>query len=180
MVHRWPTNHMNARTLDQAWLTSWRDDINRALTPLLATFEHTYGYPPGENRIAPAEDRPTGRESDFHPDMPAILTVFYRTIHEVLLPDIGNGYFVHPLGHVLNELTEQGPVHLPESTQGVVFGSDGGGILYAISDGGTIHRSQVASRDFDFAPLATDLTDFLDQLRQATIRFIATGQPGWL
>ncbi|MFI7121874.1 hypothetical protein [Amycolatopsis sp. NPDC049868] len=170
---------MNALTLDQAWLTSWRDDINRALTPLLATFENTYGYPPGENRVAPAGDRPPARESTL-PDMPVTLTVFYRTIHEVLLPDIGNGYFVHPLDHVLNELTEQGPVSLPESTQGVVFGSDGGGILYAIRHDGTIYRSQVASSDVDFDPLATDLTDFLDQLRQATMRFIATGQPGWL
>ncbi|OKA03035.1 hypothetical protein ATP06_0238310 [Amycolatopsis regifaucium] len=171
---------MNAHTLDQAWLTSWRNDINRALTSLLTTFEATYGYPPGENRIAPAGDRPSARESNSHPDPPATLTVFYRTIHEVLLPDIGNGYFVHPLDHVLNELTKQGPVCLPESTQGVVFGSDGGGILYAISQGGTIYRSRVASRDFDFAPLTPDLTDFLDQLRHATIRFIANGQPGWL
>src|ERR1700712_3810762 len=121
---------MNALTLDQAWLTSWRDDINLALTPLLATFENTYGYPPGENRIAPAGDRSTDRESNLHPDMSAALTVFYRTIHEVVLSDIGNGYFVHLLDHVLNELTEQGPVYLAESTQGVVFGSDGGGILY--------------------------------------------------
>jgi hypothetical protein len=62
----------------------------------------------------------------------------------------------------------------------VVFGSDGGGILYAIGPSGTIHRSQAASRDGDFEPIATDLCDLLDQRCRAIIRFIATGRPGRL
>jgi hypothetical protein len=171
---------MDAHAPDQAWLAFWRDDINRALKPLLATFESTYGYAPDDNRITEArEGQPLG-EVTADPDMPPTLTGIYQAIHEVSLPDIGNGYFIHPLDHVLNELTQQGPVRLTDSTLGVVFGSDGGGILYAASHSGTIYRSQVASRDSDFELIATDLRDFLDQLRQAVKRFIATGQPGWL
>jgi hypothetical protein len=171
---------MDTRTPDQAWLASWRDDIGHALAPLLATFETTYGYPPGDNRIiAAGEGRPVG-EAAIHPGLPLVLNRFYRTIHEVLLPDIGNGYFIHPLDHVLNELTRQGPVRLVESTPGVVFGSDGGGILYAADHSGTIYRSRAASRNSGFELVAPDLSSFLDQLRQAVKRFVATGQPGWL
>lgn len=171
---------MDGQALDQAWLASWSDDVNRALKPFLATFETTQGYAPDDNRITEAREGQPVSEVTTHPYLPAALTGFYQAIHEVLLPDIGNGYFVHPLDHVLNELTQQGLVSLPDSTPGVVFGSDGGGILHATSHSGTIYRSRAASRDSDFELVATDLGEFLDQLRQVVKRFVATGQPGWL
>ena len=171
---------MSARSLDQAWLAAWRDDLNDALEPLLATFESTYGYPPGDNQVTPPDDDQTARKISSHPDTAPDLIPFYKTIHEVRLPDIGNGYFIHPADHVLGELAQAGPVRLRESTPGVVFASDGGGILYAIAPDGMIYRSTAASRDSGFKLIATDLTSFLDQIRQAVMRFIATGEPGQL
>lgn len=168
---------MSARPLDQAWLTAWRHELNDALEPLLATFESTYGYPPGDNQVIPPDGQAT-RKTSGPPGTPPGLIPFYEAIHEVRLPDIGNGYFIHPPGHVLDELAREGPVRLPESARGAVFASDGGGIRYAIAADGTIYRSATASRDSEFKPIATDLTSFLDQVRQAVMRFIATGEPG--
>jgi len=171
---------MGADHLDQAWLTSWRDELDRALEPFLAAFESRYGYPPGDNRITSPDDGPTARKINAHPDTAPDLTLFYQVIYEVLLPDIGNGYYIHPAGHLLDELVYAGPARLGGSVSGVVFASDGGGILYAIAPVGTIYRSTAASRDSGFEVIATDLTSFLDQLRQAVMRFIATGEPGQL
>lgn len=171
---------IGAHCLDQAWLTSWRDELNRALERFLAAFEGRYGYRPGDNRITGPGDDQTARKINAHPDTAPDLTPFYQVIYEVLLPDIGNGYFIHPAGHVLDELAHAGPARLGASASGVVFASDGGGILYAIGADGTIYRSDAASRDSGFEVIAADLASFLDQLRQAVMRFIATGEPGQL
>ena len=171
---------MSAHPLDQAWLTTWRDELNTALGPLLATFESTYGYPPDDNQVAPPDDDQESQKISTYPDTAPDLIQFYKAIHQVLLPDIGNGYFIHPADHVLAELAHAGPVRLRESTPGVVFASDGGGILYAIAPDGAIYRSAAASRDSGFKLIATDLTSFLNQIRQAVMRFIATGEPGQL
>jgi hypothetical protein len=172
-------DRMGARCLDQAWLVSWSDEVNRALKPFLAAFEGRYGYPPGENRITSPGDDQSARKISARPDTAPDLTAFYQVIYQVLLPDIGNGYFIHPASHVLEELAYAGPARLGDTGSGVVFGSDGGGILYAIAPDGTIYRSGAASRDSGFELIAVDLTSFLGQLRQAVIRFIATGEPGW-
>lgn len=118
---------MGPHVPDQA-LAAWCDDSNRSIEPLPVTFESDRGYPPGVNRVVEAGEGRRGGEAAARADLPPALAMFYRTIHEVLLPDVGNGYFVHPLDHVLDELTRLGPVRLPGSCPGVVFGSDGGGI----------------------------------------------------
>ena len=171
---------MGADRLDQAWLTLWRDELNRALEPFLAAFEGRYGYPPGGNRITGPGDGRTARKIDAHPDTAPDLTPFYQVIYEVLLPDIGNGYFIHPASHVLDDLAYAGPVRLAGAASGVVFASDGGGILYAIAAAGAIYHSKAASRESGFELIAADLASFLDHFRQAVMRFIATGEPGRL
>jgi hypothetical protein len=175
---------MNGHIMDRPWLTAWGKEIGAILKPFLASFETTYGYPPGHNRIIDGGvadgNHGSVKQLEAHPVVAPSLTTFYTTIDEVALPDIGNAYFIHPSSHMLDELTRDGPIHLAESTTAVVFGSDGGGILFAISPNGTTYRSRTASRDSDFEPIATDLRDFLEQLRQAVTRFITTGQPGQL
>ncbi|NRQ31900.1 hypothetical protein HII36_08610 [Nonomuraea sp. NN258] len=160
-------------SLDDDWLIAWHDELDQALRPFLDGFEATYGYPPDANAIGSAE-------GDKHLSLPDPLAGFYRVIHEVSLPDIGNGYFIHCACHVHDELVTQGPVDLPGPASGTVFASDGGGVLYAITGSGEVHRSRAASRDEDFAPIAEDLTDFLRQLRHAVLTFIRTGEPGKL
>lgn len=164
------------------WLAAWRRDIDTATATLLAGFEDRFGYPPGRNAI----DIPGPRglaEAARLAELPApavSLTVFYRYIGQVVLEDIGNAYFVHSAAHVLRDLTERGPIALGEPGPGTVFASDGGGILFAITSDGAVHRSVAASRDSAFHRVADDLQDFLDQLRNAVIRFAETGQPGRL
>jgi hypothetical protein len=169
----WENDQVNADSLDQDWLASWSNEINQALKPFLATFEATYGYPPGDNLIRTAE-------ASHHPNLAHPLDDLYEAIHELSLPDIGNGYFIHPADHVFGDLEDQGPVGLADSGSGTVFASDGGGILYAITGNGTIHRSHAASRDSGFDLIANNLGDFLTQLRRAVITFIHTGEPGKL
>lgn len=159
-----------------AWLISWRSEIERTVKPLLADFEAIYGYPPDDNLVSTATSEARIRDGDF----PRPLAVFYQVIDEVVLPDIGNGYFVHPVDHVCHSLDEEGRVLLSTGALATVFGSDGGGILFAMADDGKIHRSEAASRDSDFELVAEDLTDFLVQLRDAVIGFIESGTPGKL
>ncbi|MFJ9849814.1 hypothetical protein [Streptomyces sp. NPDC101150] len=142
----------------------------------MAEFEATHGYPPGTNEVrpaAPAEQRmATALRLSSHPDLAPDLATLYATVHEVSLPDIGRGCFLHQAGHVLAELTTEGPVRLgpdPGHT-GVVFGSDGGdggGMLFAIDRGGRIHRSRTASRDGDFEPCCDSLREFLTGIQRA-------------
>jgi hypothetical protein len=172
---------MNAHPLDRPWLHAWCDELNTDLRSFLNSFERIYGYPPDDNKITTVAggDSASTRQLSTHPAVSPALSDFYTVIENVTLPDIGNGYFVHPARHVLDDLTHDGPVRVGQSGA-VIFGSDGGGILFAISPDGTIHRSHTASRDSDFKVIATDLHDFLDQLRQAATRFIQTRQPGSL
>jgi hypothetical protein len=172
---------MNAHLLDRPWLHAWCDELNADLRSFLSSFESIYGYPPDDNKITTVAngDPAATRQLSTHPAVSPALSDFYTVIDNVTLPDVGNGYFVHPAQLVLDDLTHDGPVRIGQSTA-VIFGSDGGGILFASSPDGTIYRSHTASRDSDFAVIATDIHDFLDQLRQAVTRYIQTGQPGSL
>ncbi|MEU9110917.1 S1 RNA-binding domain-containing protein [Streptomyces sp. NPDC048483] len=154
------------------WLTSWSRTMTAELADRMAAFEATYGYPPSVNEVRPASDDQCLAAALLrlaHPDASSHLTTFYATVHEVSLPDIGNGYFLHPPEHVRAELTAEGPVRIgpdPAHTA-VVFGSDGGGLLFAIDRRGRLHRSRTASRDGEFEPLCDTLEEFLTGIRRA-------------
>ncbi|MFI5824983.1 hypothetical protein ACIA8I_38830 [Streptomyces rishiriensis] len=72
---------------------------------------------------------------------------------------------------MLNDITQYGPVRVTAYTAGVVFGSDGGGILFALDADGRVHRSTTASWLDDFEVSAPTLLHFLEQLRQAVTAF---------
>ncbi|MQY04555.1 hypothetical protein [Actinomadura macrotermitis] len=157
-----------ARTLDVAWLTSWSSEINQALAPFLAGFMNRFGYPPGDNLVRVADQGAVSTEP------PPPLDAFYRVIDAVLLPDIGNGCFVHPADQVVGELREQGTVRLGEEARGIIFASDGA--LRLITGAGVIYRSRTASRDSEFVPIGEDLRDYLEQLRHAVFGFIRSAE----
>ncbi|MFI6520399.1 hypothetical protein ACIBF1_32945 [Spirillospora sp. NPDC050679] len=156
-------------------LTAWRAEIERMLGPFMACFEDAFGYPPGGNHIRDPDSDTAGRQG-----LPPVLAAFYQVVGEVMLPDIGNGHFVHAADAVLDQLREEGPVNVGDGVDGVVFASNGGGLLYAIDATGTVHRSHAASRDSGFTPIATDLADYLGRLRNTVAEFIRTGDPGEL
>ncbi|MEV1006195.1 hypothetical protein [Streptomyces sp. NPDC049881] len=103
--------------------------------------------------------------------VPAALVTCYSSIAELQLPDIDHGHFIHSPDLVLDHLTEYGPVRLTHDRTGIVFGSDGGGILFAIDQSGQVHRSTTASWFDHFEPEAPTLIQFLEQLHRATAVF---------
>lgn len=110
---------------------------------------------------------------------------FSTSIGEVTLGDVGNGCFVHPADEVVRRLTEEGTVRLPGTggPLGVVFASDGGGRLFAVGEDGAVYRSSTASSGPDtaeFDRVADDLPQFLDLLHRSVLRFLRTGEPGYL
>ncbi|GGU42720.1 hypothetical protein [Streptomyces violascens] len=109
----------------------------------------------------------------------ALLSLF-AVIDSVSLPDIGNGYFIHPPSTVTAHLDEYGAVPLENGDHGIVFGSDGGGNLFVLAANGTVHKSRTATWNDEFYAVAAGLRDFLEQLRDVIDQFAATGHPGAL
>ncbi|MFJ8827628.1 SMI1/KNR4 family protein [Streptomyces sp. NPDC102467] len=152
---------------------------------MVSTFEETHGFAPGGNevRVADADDRCAARDYARESLGFDDLLTFYESIGEVVLSDVGNGYFIHSARDVLHRLAEEGYVFIPEADDphGMVIGSDGGGILFVADWGGAIHRSRTASLDeAEFDRVANDLPEFLDLLRRSVARFVETGEPGYL
>ncbi|WP_395297276.1 SMI1/KNR4 family protein [Kitasatospora hibisci] len=166
----------------RTWLSQWRADVTAAVTSMTSTFEATHGYPPGVNevRIATDVDKPSsGRDGEALATYG--LAAFYESIGEVVLGDVGNGYFVHSAHDVLQRFVEEGPVVIAESERGLVFASDGGGIQYVIDQQGAIHRSTTASLDTcELDKVAHSLSEFLDLMRRLVTSFVSTGDPGYL
>ncbi|MGQ4432037.1 hypothetical protein [Streptomyces sp. SAS_260] len=164
-----------------AWLSRWREEITDAVGAMVTTFEETHGYPPGRNeiRVADDDDRRAARETLGFEE----LRTFYASIGEVVLSDVGNGYFIHSARDVLDQLAEDGDVAIPDADDplGVVIGSDGGGRVYVADWGGAIHRSRTAAVDEgQFDRVAEDLPEFLDLVRRSVTRFVETGETGYL
>ncbi|GAB3329678.1 hypothetical protein RMN56_28340 [Micromonospora halotolerans] len=171
--------------MDGAYIRRWREDVTACLDRLLPGFEVRLGYPPGrhmvggmagEERFASlASTRPSGD-----------LLEWYRQVREVSLPDIGSGYFVHDPGLVVRR--EVASVRGRFTADVVVFASDGGGTLFAVSavTGSPVYRLPAGeivagvyrSDDPRFDVVAEDLTGFLDRLHDAVEVFAATGAAG--
>jgi hypothetical protein len=169
---------VNTDILNAPWLQAWAADITAHLQSVLATFDTYYPFPPGENEVVLASPAHQASLDALrgHPAIPPDLLTFYSAVNEVTMSDIGNAYFIHAPDLVLAHLTAYGLLN--DANDGVIFASDGGGILFVIGQDGTIHRSLAASTDTGFEPIATDLRDFLEQLRDAAARYVTTRTPG--
>ncbi|MCR6484554.1 hypothetical protein M8542_17150 [Amycolatopsis sp. OK19-0408] len=149
-----------------ASLAAWIDEMNALAGEFVRGFEARFGYPVGVNEVKPAAggSRPAC--------LPPELFDLYAAIEEVSLPDVGNGYFVHPLKEGAED---HRPTRLTRSVtdEVVVFGSDGGGALFALSRTGRgVHRVAGGSwigpgrpyEDGDVTVVAPDVRRFLDFL----------------
>jgi hypothetical protein len=148
--------------LDRRWVRTWAADITAHLQSVLAAFDTYYPFPPGENEVilaGPDRSAFDGTSSD--------LITFYEVIQEVVMSDIGNGFFIRSSEDVI-----------AHGDTGLIFASNGGGLLYAIDRDNTVHRSRDASTDSDFEPVAADLRGFLEQVLGAVAHFTATRSPG--
>lgn len=130
--------------LTEEWIDAWISRLREHLALHLAEFESRFGYPPDLNSVE--------SEGEFgHSDFDVIaavsldLALLYRRIRYLSLPDVGIGLFVHSAQQTVAGLRGALPTRvvgaaLDDSV--VVFGSDGGGVLFALSraDGRTVYR----------------------------------------
>ena len=151
---------------DDAWIERWRDEVRADVSRLLENFESHFGYPPGEYRV----DGPAAA-AELTDTWPAELVAFHRVVAVVDLPDVGNGYCIYrpsPPG------TDRGdPCRLSDGRAIVVFGSDGGGAMFALTassdapvlrlaDGALIGDTYDADRAVE---IAANLRVFLTSVR---------------
>ncbi|MCX4409865.1 hypothetical protein OG840_52000 [Streptomyces sp. NBC_01764] len=101
---------MDQLSYSAAWLSRWRDEITGAVNSMMSTFEETYGYEPGTNEVRVAGEEDLRAAHDYGREVLGFedLLTFYESIGEVVLPDVGNGYFIHSARDVLHRLAEGG------------------------------------------------------------------------
>ncbi|MEU0031286.1 SMI1/KNR4 family protein [Streptomyces sp. NPDC006335] len=176
---------MSDRSLSPDWLVSWTDRVSGALAAMTGEFERRQGFPPGTNEVRPAssDDQGAVRALAQASLMPADLVTFYGSIGGVTWADVGNGYFLDPASDVLLRLQEAGAVDLgvEHRLQGLVIGSNGGGLTYVAAPDGSVRRTRTASLDEPkLDKVADDLRQFLELLERCLTRFVADGEPGSL
>ncbi|GAA0964188.1 hypothetical protein [Actinocorallia libanotica] len=137
-------------------------------------FEAAFGYPPGENRLVAASPE-AGRaaaEALAAAGAPAELVEFYGRVAELAMPDVANGFFIHPVEDVLDGAQ---PTRLTGAAEDAitVFGSDGGGGLLAFGAakgeiyhlaGGALVGSTYEVSPNGFTVLSPDLSGLLARL----------------
>lgn len=161
----------------------WADEIRRLAAEFQAGFESRYGYPPGDHVISGPTDPAIMEEAASRTEaIPAVLLDFYRVCGGVSLPDVGVGYFVVPLRRVLDGLDVDDPVRMRGSWDVpiVVFGSDGGGTLFALHaesgepayalPSGPVHDQVYEDSLIPTSVIADDLPGFLAIVRRALER----------
>nr|WTA64741.1 SMI1/KNR4 family protein [Micromonospora sp. NBC_00855] len=177
-------------TLTERWMSAWavqlQAAVERALRDGVSDFpfeadHHQVGPPAPRAEIALLRQR--------SPWMPEDLVALHRQVGPVTLPDICNGYFVHPLKELLALLDVQDRADVigepgADGIDVVVFGSNGGGDLYALAttDGrvfrlrGTSYVGGVYARTRNgVIVVGADLRDFLERLLSTVNAFAANG-----
>lgn len=166
--------------VEREWVEQWRDAMQRAIRKLLNDVEARFGFEPDEHRLdGPASAAELAGLVARHGDgLPAELLMFHEFIADVQLPDVNNGYWIHrpptageSHGH---------PDTLTDGRRIVVFGSDGGGALFALTaetgtpvlrlaEGANINGVYDADRA---VVIANDLRQFLTVLLAETERLL--------
>jgi hypothetical protein len=174
--------------MDREWLAEWRVSVAVKVDQLLETFRSRFGFEPGLNQLGPpAAEQALASLQTIVPRPAADLINFYRCVGQVSLPDIGNGYFIHPADLVARQAADGEPRRIgpPHQLDVLVFGSDGGGALYAVpaAKPGPVYRLRECSiKDGiaiagDIQVVAMDYRTFLQHLEIAVETFAATGHP---
>ncbi|MER6084225.1 hypothetical protein [Streptomyces sp. NPDC001833] len=159
---------MTDERLDAEWLRGWCEQVEPTLARLMQSFQARYGFEPGSNVVALATEQShqaTEALVELTP-IPSDLTTMYWVIEEVSLPDVENGYFVHPSSQVADHFREYGAVQIDGEEPGVVFASDGGGHLFALAGSGRVWRSSTPSWFDQFDLAAAGLREFFEGLSQ--------------
>ncbi|MGW6026441.1 hypothetical protein [Streptomyces sp. NPDC055099] len=164
----------------------------------LRGFEVRVGYPPDCNSVAPARKleeperlEPEDSERLESEDSERLeiaaasgeLALLYCHLSHLSLPDVGPGLFVHSAQQTVAGLRGDLPTRIEGAvghalgTPVVVFGSDGGGALFALSraDGATVYRLPVGRVDgqtYRPAPSTSTPTEVLAPNLQAFLTYV--------
>ncbi|MER5808295.1 hypothetical protein ABT143_08900 [Streptomyces sp. NPDC002033] len=154
--------------LDAEWLRVWCEQADATLAKLMDSFQARHGFEPGSNEVVLASEasRPATDALVELTPVPSDLTTMYWVIAEVSLPDVENGYFVHPASLVADHFREYGAVQIDGEEPALVFASDGGGHLFALAGSGRVWRSTTASWFDQFDLAAAGLQEFFEELSQ--------------
>ena len=151
--------------------------MNALAREFVASFEGCYGYPPEDNEIIISDVEEAGSRSVlFDVDLPQEIIDFYAVVEEVSFSDVGNGYFVHQLEQVISGIHGQQPTRVIGAVEDnvVVFGSSGGGELFALSSsgrgiyglgGGAFLENYYDADSAGLSMVANDFLGFLEFLR---------------
>jgi hypothetical protein len=118
-------------------LNRWAGQVADLASTFTAGFEGRFGYPPGVNALVSATPQ-AGQEavqtlSGY--EVPAELLQFFARVESVSLPDLDNGIYIHTADSVADGLAGNQPTEVVGALNErvVVFGSDGGGGLVAMT-----------------------------------------------
>ncbi|MCX3064244.1 hypothetical protein [Streptomyces beihaiensis] len=100
-------------------------------------FEGRYEYPPDDHEVitVPLGDKDEVRRRLEAADVSDDLVDLYSRVESVSLPDLGSGYFIHSAGEMLDGMRDGQPTRVIGAVEDsiTVFGSDGGGGLFALN-----------------------------------------------
>lgn len=113
-------------------LEKWLDKLQERLQELA---QADLAYPPGNNTVHPpvTVERLSVVASSLH--LRQEVVGLYQVCDGLSLPDVHNGYFIHPIDQIQRSSQSGGPMAIdggPYRGPIVVFGSHGGGGLFAI------------------------------------------------
>ncbi|MFF5361321.1 hypothetical protein ACFY4I_18310 [Streptomyces scabiei] len=161
------------------------DEVSRLTSKLMRNFEASFGYPPGDNGVLKAtpEQGPEMAAELAAAGIGEDLLEFYSRVEGVSLPDVGNGFFIHSADAVVDGIREDQPTEVVGAIQDeiTVFGSDGGGGLFALSssgervyrlDGGSLIGSTYDVDNSGVRVVANGFWDFLEYLRGELIQAV--------
>ncbi|MDG6107329.1 SMI1/KNR4 family protein [Dactylosporangium aurantiacum] len=185
--------------MDEQRVVAWRASIEAATARALRDVVSTFPFEPGAQEVGPpASAAQLAQLRARMPWIPGDLLAVCGLVGAVSLPDIANGYLMFDPEYMLgvrhrdDGLPDR--IGAPFDEDVVVFGSDGGGALYAVTldQAGTVHRLrecryEAGTYSFDavgtsydtshvgITPVAESLDDFLDKLLNAVEAFAVDG-----
>jgi len=160
----------------------WCSSVNQLVSRL---YEIDFGFPLGENKVAPPQLSRIVEEVFDHPSLRpfGVLWDYYAHCDGFSLPDVHVGYFIKPVSKLIVVDPESEPTEIlgPFAGKVLVIGSTGGGGLFAIRSNvldvlylppGPLHSGVYDGTQTSARVLASDFTSFLDTVKEDLRAFV--------
>ncbi|MEW2291381.1 hypothetical protein ABZ719_01555 [Streptomyces sp. NPDC006743] len=161
--------------------------MSRLVLRFTAGFEAAYGYPPGEHCVLRSTDRKASESlaAALGGSGAQDLIDFYAHVARISLPDVGAGFFADEVEDVIDGLRGTQPTRVSGVSERnvVVFGSEGGGALFAADrqtgeiirlEGGALVGSDYEVEGPGVAVIARDFSEFMQFLQRELLKQISS------